>query len=124
MRTDTYVEEVYDDEIDELLEDLANDPNRRRHMEALADAFFDYLMRDNTEYGGWGLDSKRPFGNSFVAPDIAEICGFDRDAVYDDDGDEDEGFTDYLNSLYNDLGIYLRYRWLELKKTARNAGAA
>lgn len=123
MRSETYVEAEYDNEIDELLTELASDPNRRKHMELLADAFFDYLQRDCTEFGGWGLDSKRPFGNSFVEPDIAEICGFDRDSVYDDDGDEDEGFCEYLRSLYADLGVYLRYRWLSLKTTAVNAGA-
>ena len=116
------VGEVYDNEIDELLEDLDRDPNRTKHMNLLADAFFDELQRDNTEFGGWGVDSKRPFGNSFVEPDIAEICGFDRDDIYDDDGEIDEGLAEYLRSLYDDLGLYLRYKWLQYKKCAVNAG--
>lgn len=39
----------------------------------VADAFFDNLQIDNCEYGGIGVDSKRPFGNSDVEGDILEM---------------------------------------------------
>jgi len=44
-------------------------------MMKLEKAFFDNLIRSNIEYGGIGLDPKRPFGNSDVEGDILEIIG-------------------------------------------------
>jgi hypothetical protein len=46
-----------------------------KDMEKLATAFFDNLQLDNNEYGGIGVDCKRPFGNSDVEGDILEIIG-------------------------------------------------
>lgn len=104
--------------IEEMFEEFKEDPERRDHMEALADAFFENLERDNCEYGAWGVDSKRPFGNSAVEPDIADIIGLGRTWVYDDgdNGDYDEDKASYLNGLYDDLGPWLKYRWNELKR--------
>ena len=33
------------------------------------------MVRGGCEYGGWGLDDKRPFGNSDAVGDILEIMG-------------------------------------------------
>lgn len=112
-----WVVECFDDEIDELLASFKDNPTRLKHMEWLADQFFDCLQRDNCEYGGWGLNSKRPFGNSSVELDIAEILGFEINDVLDENGDLKDEFANYLNSLYDDLGVFLRYKWLEFKKT-------
>jgi hypothetical protein len=84
------------------------DRNRDRDMAELADAFYDNLERGNCEYGGWGLDDKRPFGNSDVAYDIAEIIGLK--VPEEDDLDEAH---EYCDDLYNDLGAYLRKKWKE-----------
>ena len=108
--------EGWEERIEEMLEDFGEDPERRDHLNALADAFFDNLQRDNCEYGAWGVDSKRPFGNSAVEPDIAEIIGFEREWLYDKNGDYDEDNASYLNRLYDDLGPWLKYRWNELKR--------
>lgn len=56
---------------------------RKEDMEKLERAFFQNMERDNCEYGGIGLDSKRPFGNSDVEGDILEIIGATPDG---DDG--------------------------------------
>lgn len=86
------------------------------HLEKLADAFFEALEReDRCEYGGWGLDDKRPFGNSDVEDDILEIIG--------ETPDGDDGYREcwsshqkaYAADLYDALGDYLRRRWNELK---------
>ena len=39
----------------------------------LTRAFFEHLIIDGGEFGGIGLDSKRPFGNSGAVTDILEI---------------------------------------------------
>jgi len=44
-------------------------------MLKLEKAFFRNLERDNCEYGGIGIDSKRPFGNSDVEGDVLELIG-------------------------------------------------
>jgi hypothetical protein len=44
-------------------------------MLKLEKAFFQNLQRDNCEYGGIGIDCKRPFGNSDVEGDILELIG-------------------------------------------------
>lgn len=91
--------------------------NRPAHLAALADAFYQNLEREtHCEYGGWGLDDKRPFGNSSVNWDILEICGID----YEEQGKLDEAgiideFHDYAGDLYDDLGAYLRAEWARFK---------
>ncbi len=101
-------EREYNENIAEILEAFEEDPRRKLHMDRLADAFFENLERnERCEYGGWGLDDKRPFGNSSVESDIAEIIGIE----YDPNEDEREEFHAYLNELYDDLGHYLKYMW-------------
>ena len=101
----------YEINIKDILEAFKMDPERKNHMDLLVEAFYDNLEREEyVEYGGWGLDDKRPFGNSAVEYDIAEIIGIE--ANFDDDNDD---FICYVNDLYNDLGPYLKYTWLQSK---------
>lgn len=78
----------------------------------LADAFFDNLIIDNCEYGGIGLDSKRPFGNSDVEADILELL--DREPEGDDGHDKcwASHQREYASDLYHTHLIpYLRREW-------------
>jgi len=88
---------------------------REKHLALLANEFFETLSRDDSEYGGWGQDNKRPFGNSFVAGDIAEIIGLEL-VDYEDDHKKYERQLKYLDGLYDDLGFYLKYKWREFNK--------
>lgn len=78
-------------------------------LRKLAQAFIDNLQIDDCEYGGIGLDSKRPFGNSDVEGDILHIIGAELEE--DDDGDPawSDDQRDYARSLYHEKLIdYLR----------------
>jgi hypothetical protein len=46
-------------------------------LEKLRTAFYENLTIVNIEYGGIGLNPKRPFGNSDVEADILEIIGWE-----------------------------------------------
>lgn len=82
------------------------------HMDKLVEAFFENLERnEDTEFGGWGLDDKRPFGNSYVEGDIARIIGIEIDH-----DDRDHENLRYVRDLYEDLGSYLKEKWAEFKK--------
>ena len=104
------------DSLEEMLESFKDNPAREDHMKILAAAFFENLRRDDCEYGGIGVNSKRPFGNSSVEFDIAEIIGFDSDRLMDEDGNYDEDLRWYLNDLYSDLIFYLPYMWKKLNQ--------
>jgi hypothetical protein len=84
-------------------------------MMLLAHAFFKNLTRDNCEYGGWGVDSKRPFGNSDVEGDVLEIIGLEpkRCPHCDEPLDDDKGGDPraYAAGLYSDLGPFLTQTW-------------
>lgn len=80
--------------------------NRNEDLAKLADAFFENLERNSIEYGGWGLDGKRPFGNSYVEGDILEIIGWE---PIGDEYTQDQ--EEYASDLYGDLGEYLRQQW-------------
>jgi hypothetical protein len=87
--------------------------DRQKDLEELATAFYENLTMVNIEYGGIGLDPKRPFGNGFVEADILGIIGWDEEG---DDG-YDVCYTreqrDYARSLYHDHLIpYLREKHL------------
>lgn len=85
-------------------------------LEALADAFFQNLYREqHTEYGGWGLDDKRPFGNSSVELDILEIIGMSPDDFADAEHSILPEYRTYANNLYEELGPYLTAKWFERK---------
>ena len=93
------------------------DLKKKQHLFKLADAFFDNLEIDNCEYGGIGLNSKRPFGNSYVQGDILEIIGVK---------EEHESFAgelqyshaqeDYADELYGELIPFLREKWTALRE--------
>ncbi len=86
-------------------------------MEKLEKAFFKNLQRDNCEYGGIGIDSKRPFGNSDVECDILEDileenmtcdkCGHDTS----EDG-WSQGRREYAAALYDNLIDWLQKKYL------------
>lgn len=50
-----------------------------------------YVRWDDCEFGAPAIDSKRPYGNSYVFGDIAEILGIEAEG-------EDEEFTDEQES--------------------------
>ena len=90
--------------------------NEKLDLEKLANAFFEELHIVNCEYGGIGLDSKRPFGNSSVENDMLEIIGWEEEG---DDG-EDKCYAsyqrDYVNELYSvKLIPFLREGWKNRK---------
>lgn len=88
------------------------DRDRTSDLDRLADAFFKNLERESRmEYGGWGLDDKRPFGNSSVAEDILEIIEWP--PVADDYYSNEQ--QEYAHELYDDLGEHLRKRWAEIR---------
>lgn len=94
---------------------------QEKDLAKLADAFFDNLMIDNVEYGGVGLDSKRPFGNSDVEGDILELL--DREPEGDDGHDAcwSRAQREYACVLYHTHLIpYLRTEW---KRRADNGSA-
>lgn len=85
----------------------------QQDLRKLASAFYENLTIVNIEYGGIGLDPKRPFGNSSVEADILGIIGWDEEG---DDGC-DTCYTReqryYARSLYYDHLIpYLRGKHL------------
>lgn len=93
-----------------------NQRNKARDTHILAAAFFDGLHIDDCEYGGIGLDPKRPFGNSDVNADILEMIGAEPEG---DDGDGpcwSSGQRAYAQSLYHEELIpYLKEVWEEFK---------
>ena len=78
-------------------------------MRKLAKAFFDNLVREERcEFGGIGLDDKRPFGNSSVEEDILEIIGVEMEG---DDGEDKCWSSDqreYALNLYANLIPWLK----------------
>ena len=84
--------------------------DRRTDMMRLADAFFSYLTQEES-YGGWGLDPKRPFGNSDIAGDILELI----ETLPEEKEDEHDVWSEeqlaYARSLYAGLGDFLRQEW-------------
>jgi hypothetical protein len=79
-------------------------------MLKLEKAFFNALQRNNYEYGGIGIDCKRPFGNSDVEADILEML----DAKPEGDDGEAEcwssGQRAYAAAMYSGL-----IKWLQDK---------
>ena len=68
----------------------------------LARAFFDALRIDDVEFGGIGLDPKRPFGNSYAEGDILEIIGWEPEEPEDDYMVYSERQEDYAYELYHE----------------------
>lgn len=92
------------------------DRDLRADFTRLADAFFQNLEREQRcEYGGWGLDDKRPFGNSDVEGDILEILGIPG-------SQRSEELDEYASELYAGLGDWLCAEWQRLRSLEANRG--
>jgi hypothetical protein len=89
--------------------------DEQKDLAILAKAFFDHLGIIECEYGGIGLDCKRPFGNSDATADILELIGWEPEG---DDG-EDACFAswqrDYASGLYHEKLIpFMQAKWATL----------
>ncbi len=92
---------------------------RRIELEMLADAFFENLEHcDWVEFGGWGLNDKRPFGNSNVERDILEIIGLE-EAEYESEEYKEQ--RRYARELYNDLGPFILMKWNQFRKLEKQS---
>ena len=84
-----------------------------KDMEKLEQEFFRNLYRQPYEYGGIGLDGKRPFGNSDVESDILEII----EASMEGDDGESECWSSkqraYASELYDNLIPHLKKKYLK-----------
>jgi hypothetical protein len=92
--------------------------NKTNDMLKLADAFYKNLELNAHSYspGGWGLDDKRPFGNSSVIPDILHIIGIDYDVYEAFSESEKTNASLYANELYLGLGLFLENEWAAYRK--------
>lgn len=89
--------------------------NVEEDLELLADAFFENLEISNVEYGGIGLDPKRPFGNSDARGDILEIIGMEPTELGKMYNEYSKAQLEYADDLYFEKLIpFLRERWMEL----------
>ena len=87
-----------------------NERNIQDDLWNLANAFYKHLRRErHCEYGGWGIDDKRPFGSSFVKGDILDIIG----ATPEDNGSWSDEQKMYAEELYSYLGDFLQKAWKE-----------
>jgi hypothetical protein len=70
------------------------------HIKLLRQAYVDW---DDCEFGAPAIDCKRPYGNSDVVGDVAEILGRDDD-LYLDEGDweRDEELVSYLSQIHRE----------------------
>lgn len=96
-----------EDRTDEMLKAFKENPEIEEDLELLANEFYKNLDRDDCEWGAIGLDCKRPFGNSDMPSDVADICGVEKN--YDKNGEWDN--EDYCIYLYYMLPTCLRYKW-------------
>ena len=82
---------------------------RLSDMNKLEQAFFRELTFVDGDYtqGGIGLDTKRPFGNSYVVGDILDIIG----AKIGKDGWTEEQ-EEYAQELYRALIPHLKRKYL------------
>lgn len=82
--------------------------NEKEDLKKLASAFFDELTIVHIEYGGIGLDPKRPFGNSDVEADILEIIEWEPEQQDDNSWSWEGGACystaqrDYARILYTE----------------------
>lgn len=61
---------------------MKHNRNKEEDLIKLAHAFWENIGMNHTEYGGIGLDPKRPFGNSDVEADILEVIGWEPEGDY------------------------------------------
>lgn len=76
--------------------------DEQQDLKILAKAFFNNLTITTCEFGGIGLDCKRPFGNSDAEGDILEILKWEPEG--DDGYDKCYSSTqrEYAYSLYHE----------------------
>ena len=87
---------------------------RKKDLHVIATAILDGLYIDDCEYGGWCIDSKRPFGNSDVNSDMIDMLGIDvqkcphcNEFIDGDDGTRESmspNFTGMLATTYPNAG--------------------
>lgn len=82
------------------------------HLEILVNEFYETLERGKCEWGAWGQDDKRPFGNSDVIEDILEIIG----VIYIADECQND-WNDYACELYSHIGPYVKEQWKLIKNS-------
>ena len=78
------------------------------NLDAMIGHFIDHMERQGCEYGGWGLDDKRPFGNSDATGDICELLGLNPE--------HDEN-RKYADTVYTELRVHMRKRWKEYQES-------
>lgn len=89
--------------------------DRNADLKQLVKAWIDELQWVDEEYGGWAVDTKRPFGNSGreqIADDILEIlniklavCPHCEEVI-----DEQllEAYREYAHELFQEIPDYLK----------------
>lgn len=91
-----------------------SDRNRNEDLKKLANAFYKNIEIDIMEFGGIGLEGKRPFGNSDVPADILEIIGWKKEGMEGGDPCYTEVQEKYAMNLYHRYLIpYIRKCWLK-----------
>lgn len=103
----------YETQLNELLEKIKENSKVKEHMDILLNAFYDNLEDQEGECKGIGLDGKRPFGNSDIARDVAEILDLEEFNENDELIDED-----YFWWLYTHLFAWIKYNYLNSKANA------
>ena len=85
---------------------------KEEHLKLLKRA---YVSWDNCEFGAPAINCKRPYGNSDVLSDIAEIINFKPKIEYNEDEDEDEDEVyfspeeeKYLKSIHKETKMALQ----------------
>lgn len=97
--------------------------SQKKDLEKLSNAFYSNLEIIPYEFGGIGLDPKRPFGNSSVPEQILQIIGWNPEIPGEDSENEySDRQIDYAVHLYKDKLIpYLKYQWKRRTKTHNTA---
>jgi len=87
--------------------------NKAEDLKKLAGAFFKNLEISTYEFGGVGLNPKRPFGNSDACNDICNIIGWDMEGNDGNGSCYADYQLEYAHDLYHrNLIPYLRKAWL------------
>lgn len=91
--------------------------DKTEDLEKLANAFYRNLEITPWEFGGIGLDPKRPFGSSDVCQSMLKIIGWKKEGRDGYGTCYADYQIDYVYDLYKkDLIPFLRKNWLIYKK--------
>jgi len=91
-------------------------------LEKLANAFYKNLEITPWEFGGIGLDPKRPFGNGDVPEDMLDILGGFKKVKIDDEMVYREKDCEYVTKLYREKLIpYLQLQWKQRRLDAKTS---